>query len=242
LAQRTADNPTKRPLIVDFYLSTVGMKWVMALTGVMLFGFVLFHMIGNIKIYLPDVEGVPDLDVYAAWLRNLLVPFVPETVTLWIMRGGLIAATGLHLHATVALTRRNLHARGDRSNSKPDLQASTYAARTMRLTGPLVLAFIIFHLLDITFGSANPDFIQHHVYHNVVVSLQRTGIAVFYILAQLALGYHLYHGLWSMFQSLGINSPKYNKLRRTFATSFTLLVVGLNISFVVAVMTGLVKE
>ena len=112
----------------------------------------------------------------------------------------------------------------------------------MRLTGPLVLAFIVFHLLDITFGSTNPDFIQHHVYHNVVVSLQRTGIAVFYILAQLALGYHLYHGLWSMFQSLGINSPKYNKLRRTFATSFTLLVVGLNISFVVAVMTGLVKE
>ena len=121
MAQQTADQPTKRPWIVDFYLSTVGMKWVMALTGVMLFGFVLFHMLGNIKVYLPDVDGVPDLDVYAEWLRNLLVPFVPETLTLWIMRAGLIAATALHLHATVALTRRNLDARGDRSNTNAEL-------------------------------------------------------------------------------------------------------------------------
>ena len=134
MAQQTADQPTKRPWIVDFYMSTVGMKWVMALTGVMLFGFVLFHMLGNIKVYLPDVDGVPDLDVYAEWLRNLLVPFVPETLTLWIMRAGLIAATALHLHATVALTRRNLDARGDRSNTNAELRATTYAARTMRLT------------------------------------------------------------------------------------------------------------
>ncbi len=241
MAHTTAEKPTKRPMIVDFYMSTVGMKWVMAVTGIMLFGFVLFHMLGNIKLYLPDIDGVPDLDVYAHWLRGLLVPFIPETGVLWILRGGLIAATVLHLHATVVLTRRNHEARGDRTNTPTEYQAATYAARTMRFTGPLVLAFIIFHLLDITLGPANPDFITGQVYHNLVVSFQRTGVAIFYILSNLALGYHLWHGLWSMFQSLGINSPKYNALRRTFAATFTILVVGVNLSFVISVMTGLVK-
>ncbi len=234
----------RRHWLVEFYGTTVGKKWVMAITGIILMGFVLFHMIGNLKMYLPAVDGVPDLDIYGEWLRALLVPFLPHHAALWIMRVGLILAGVLHIEAMISLTRKSPDSLPGRYEHKPEYQSVTYAARTMRFTGPLVLAFIIFHLADLTWGlgSANPDFIHGEIQHNVIASLSRGGAAAFYIAANLALGFHLYHGAWSIFQSLGLNNPRFNDLRRRFAQAFTAIIVLGNLSFPIAVITGLVKE
>ena len=142
--------PTRRHWFLEFYGTTVGKKWVMAITGIMLLGFVVFHMIGNLKIYLPDVNGVPDIDIYGEWLRHLLFPLFPEYAVLWIFRAGLIVATVLHIEAMISLTRKSPDSLGGRYEAKQRFQAADYAARTMRYTGPLLLAFIIFHLMDLT--------------------------------------------------------------------------------------------
>ncbi len=234
----------RRHWFVEFYGTTVGKKWVMAITGIILMGFVLFHLIGNLKFYLPAVDGVPDIDIYGEWLRELLVPFLPHHAALWIMRVGLIAAAALHVEAMISLTVKSPDSLPGRYEHKPDYQAATYAARTMRLTGPLVLAFVIFHLADLTWGlgRANPDFIAGEIQHNMIASLSRAGVAAFYIIANLALGFHLYHGAWSLFQSMGWNNPRFNTLRQRFAQGFTAIVVLGNLSFPIVILAGLVKE
>ena len=238
-AVATEAPPDSRHWVFRFYGSTVGKKWVMAITGILLMGYVVAHMVGNLKVFLPPIDGVPDVDIYAEWLRELLVPLLPHTAALWIMRVGLIVATVLHVEAMVSLTRRNMAAKPERYH-KQDFQAATYAARTMRFTGPVVLAFVVFHLLDLTFGVApfNPDFIKGEVAHNLVASLSRAGWAAFYVVANVALGYHLWHGAWSMFQSLGWNSPRFNIARKRFAQAFTIVVVGGNIAIVAAIYLG----
>jgi succinate dehydrogenase / fumarate reductase cytochrome b subunit len=235
--------PTRRHWIVEFYGSTVGKKWVMAITGIILMVYVIAHMVGNLKVFLPaemvDGELVADIDIYAEFLRELLVPIAPHAVVLWIMRLGLIAATVLHVEAMISLTRRNLGAKPTRYQHQ-DFQAATYAAKTMRFTGPIVLAFVVFHLLDLTWGVApfNPEFIQGEVAHNLVVSLTRTGWVIFYVIANLALGFHLWHGAWSMFQSLGWNNPRFNRARDLFAYGFTVVVVGGNLLILAGIYFG----
>lgn len=231
--------PPRRHWIVEFYDSTVGKKWVMAITGIILMGFVVFHMIGNLKVFLPPEDGVPDINLYGEWLREILVPGLPYAGFLWLLRAGLIVATVLHVEAMISLTRRNLGAKPQHYASQ-DYQAATYAARTMRFTGPIVLAFVIFHLLDLTWGVApfNPDFISGDIAHNLQVSLSRAGWLAFYVIAQVALGYHLWHGAWSMFQSLGWNNPRFNHARRLFAYGFTGLVVGGNLLILAGIYFG----
>lgn len=229
----------RRHWIIEFYDSTVGKKWVMAITGIILMGYVIAHMIGNLKVFLPPVDGEPEVNVYGEWLRELLFPAVPESGVLWIMRAVLILATVLHVEAMISLTRRNVGAKPDRYRNQ-DYQAASYAARTMRFTGPIVLAFIIFHLLDLTFGVApfNPDFIKGDIAHNLTVSLTRVGWVAFYAIANIALGYHLWHGAWSLFQSLGWNNPRFNAARRLFAQGFTIVVVGGNLLILAGIYFG----
>jgi succinate dehydrogenase / fumarate reductase cytochrome b subunit len=109
----------------------------------------------------------------------------------------------------------------------------------MRWTGVIVGLFIIFHLADLTWGTANPDFVRGDVYRNFVATFSRPGVALIYIVANIALGIHLFHGAWSMFQSLGLNNPRWNAWRRNFAAGFAGLIVAINISFPITVMTGL---
>jgi succinate dehydrogenase / fumarate reductase cytochrome b subunit len=111
----------------------------------------------------------------------------------------------------------------------------------MRWTGIIILLFLIFHLMDLTWGNANPDFLRGDPYNNLVYSMQRVPVAIVYILANIALGVHLYHGGWSLFQSLGINNPKYNRLRRQFAIGFAALITVGNLTFPIAVQLDLVK-
>jgi succinate dehydrogenase / fumarate reductase cytochrome b subunit len=151
----------------------------------------------------------------------------------------------LHLHAALTLTRLNRHARPVKYQSARDYQVASFASRSMRLSGLVVIAFLVWHLLDLTFGTVNTvgadgEFVRAEVYDNVVRSFDRPVVAVFYIIANVLLGIHLFHGSWSIFQSLGWNNPRFNKWRRAFAGGFATVVVVGNISFPVAVMAGIV--
>jgi succinate dehydrogenase / fumarate reductase cytochrome b subunit len=226
------------PWPVEFYRSAVGKKWVMAVTGILLMGYVFFHMLGNLKVYL----GAEDLNHYGEWLRDLLVPFFPRTVTLWLLRIGLIAAFVLHIHAAYGLTRINRQARAAGGYiSKRDYQAANAASRSMRYTGVVILLFLIFHLADLTWGTVNPDFVRGDVYRNLVASFERPAVSAIYIVANIALGLHLFHGGWSMFQSLGLNNPRWNSWRRGFAVGFAAIVTVGNLTFPIAALTGVIS-
>jgi len=232
----------KKSFLLDIYSTAVGKKYAMAISGIALMGFVLFHMIGNLKMYL----GAAELDSYAEFLKKLLYPLAPKGAVLWILRGGLLAMLVLHLHAAWSLTIMNRQARPVKYQSPRDYEVANFASRTMRYSGMIVLSFLIWHLLDLTFGVVNTigadgTFVRAEVYANVVRSLDRWPVALFYILANLLLGIHLRHGAWSIFQSLGWNNPRFNSWRWAFASGFAAVVVLGNISFPIAVLAGIVK-
>ena len=228
--------------VVDLYKSSVGKKWVMALTGIGLMGFVFFHMVGNLKMYLGPVE----FNHYAEFLRELLVPILPRTVALWLLRIGLIVMFAAHIHCAYGLTRINAKARPVKYKSPRDYVAVSFAARTMRWSGIIVGLFLLFHLADLTWGIhlLNPEFVRGQAYQNLAYSLDRPVVAAIYILGNLALGFHLYHGAWSIFQTVGSMSPRFNPrhnpIRRGFAAGFAVLVAGINISFPIMVLAGVV--
>ncbi len=232
----------KRPFLIDLYSTAVGKKYVMAISGIAMMGFVLFHMIGNLKMYM----GASALDHYAEFLQELLYPILPKQVMLWILRGGLVTMLILHLHAAWSLTRLNRHARAVKYQGPRDYQVAKFASRTMRWSGIIVLAYLVWHLLDFTFGTVNAvgtdgTFVRGEVYNNVVRSLDRPLVAAFYVVANILLGIHLFHGSWSIFQSMGWNNPRFNNWRRAFATGFATIVVVGNVSFPIAVTAGIVK-
>jgi succinate dehydrogenase / fumarate reductase cytochrome b subunit len=218
------------------YATAVGKKYAMALSGIVLMAFVLAHMVGNLKLYF----GASSLDAYSDWLRNVGEPALPRQALLYAERAILLVALAIHVHAAYQLTRINQRARPDAYRSKRDYAAADFASRTMRWTGVIVLLFLVFHLLDLTWGTANPDFVPGDPYHNVIESFQRWPVALIYIAANVALGLHLYHGAWSLFQSLGWSHPRWNVWRRRFAIAFMVVVAGGNITFPLAVLTGVV--
>ena len=213
-----------------FLRSTIGRKVVMAVTGLLLFGFVVAHMLGNLQVYL----GPTKLDEYGAALRRL-------PALLWALRIGLLAAVVGHVWAASTLTLTNWAAR-PRGYRKTRYQESSYASRTMRWSGVILFLFVVYHLLHFTLGNVHPDFVEGGVNHNFVTGLQVPWVSAFYVVAMLCLGLHMYHGVWSLLQTLGLNHPRYNQLRLAFATFITAVVVIGNISMPVAVLTGLIRE
>jgi succinate dehydrogenase / fumarate reductase cytochrome b subunit len=226
----------KAPFPVEFYRSALGKKYVMAITGIMLMGFVFAHMVGNLKMYF----GPEDLNHYGEFLRELLYPILPKYGMLWIMRLGLLTAVLLHIHAAYSLTRMNQAARTVKYQSQRDYIAANFASRTMRFSGVIVLLFIIWHLFDLTLTGTGATFVYGMPYENVVASLSRVPVAIFYLVANLALGVHLFHGAWSLFQSMGWNNPRFNAWRRNFAAGFAAIIVIGNCSFPIAVQLGIV--
>jgi succinate dehydrogenase / fumarate reductase, cytochrome b subunit len=231
----------RKPFLLDLYSTAVGKKYVMAITGVMLIGFVITHMIGNLKMYL----GAEDLNHYGEFLRRILVPILPHSVFLWILRVSLLGAVALHIHAAYSLTRLNHNARAVKYQSPRDYQVANFASRTMRWTGIIVLLFVFWHLADLTWGTANAlgtdgTFVRGEAYQNLVRSFNRVPVAVLYIVANIALGTHLFHGVWSLFQSIGWSNPRFNKWRRSLAVGIATVVVVGNVSFPVAVLAGVV--
>jgi succinate dehydrogenase / fumarate reductase, cytochrome b subunit len=236
VAPTTEDQPRSTvSWIASFYRSAIGKKAVMAVSGAFLFGWIFLHMLGNMKLYL----GPEHMNEYAKWLRVMGSPAMPSNGLLWLMRAALLVAVWLHIQAATELTLMNRRARPIGYNEH-DYVAATYAARTMRWGGVIILLFIIYHLLHLTFGVVHPSFIENDPYHNVVAGFQVWWVSAFYIIANLALGLHLYHGLWSMFNSLGLNYKTVNRWRRYFATAFALIITVGNVSFPIAVLIGVV--
>lgn len=211
------------------YSSTLGKKYVMAVTGSILFLFVVFHMLGNLQIFL----GRDEINGYARLLRV-------EPVLLWAVRLVLLASVTVHIVAAVQLTLRNWAARPI-GYARQQYLATDYAARTMVWSGPILAAFVVYHLLDLSLGRLNPDFVPGDVYHNVAAAFSVWYIAGFYMLAQVALGFHLYHGLFSLFQSLGASHPTYDRWRQPFALAAALVIVVGSCSIPAAVLAGVVR-
>ena len=214
-----------------FWDTTVGKKAVMAVTGFILFGFVVGHLAGNLQIYEPPEK----INHYSEMLRS-----VPSL--LWGARITLLASVCLHIWASFALWRLQRAARPIPYAKKANLH-STYASRTMMWSGPIILAFVIYHLLNFTFGTVHPGgpFDVHNVYNNVVTGFQFWPSSVFYIIAMIMLCYHLYHGLWSMFQSLGFSHPVYTPWIQRLAKVVAILLAAAYISIPVAVLAGFLK-
>ncbi len=215
----------------NFWQSTNGKKAVMAVTGVVLFLFVLGHMLGNLQIY----DGAARLNAYGRFLKN-------TGELLWIVRFVLLTCVGLHILASVQLWARNRRARPVGYSHKKSVNSS-YADRTMYWSGPIVLAFIIFHLLEFTAGVIHPEsrFIDGDVYHNVVAGFRVWWVSAWYIFSMILLGFHLRHGLWSMFQSVGLNHPRHTPVLQRAAFWIALLITLGYISIPVSVLAGWVR-
>jgi succinate dehydrogenase / fumarate reductase cytochrome b subunit len=223
--------------LVRFWRSAVGKKWVMALSGIVLLGYVLAHMVGNLKVFL----GESHLNEYAEWLRDLGEPVFPRSVVLWGMRVVLALAFVFHIVAAYQLTRMNQKARPVKYQSPRDYAAANFASRTMRWTGIIIALFLIYHLLDQTWGPANPHFVRGDAYNNLFYSFERVPVAIVYIIANIALGIHIWHGSWAMFNSLGLNNPRYNLWKRYFATGFAVLITVGYVSMPLLIVTGAVS-
>jgi|ERR1700733_5635124 succinate dehydrogenase / fumarate reductase cytochrome b subunit len=215
----------------SFWQSTNGKKVVMAVTGAIMFLFIIGHVAGNLQIF----EGPAKLNAYGHFLHSI-------GELLWPVRAVLLLSVALHITATVQLALRNKAARPVGYSRKEAINSS-YASRTMYWSGPIVLAFIIFHLLQFTAGYIHPgsQFIEGDVYHNVVAGFQVWWVSVWYIIAVSLLGFHLSHGLWSMFQSIGYNHPRHTPLLKKAAFVIALLITLGYISIPISVLLGFVK-
>jgi len=218
---------------VALYQSSLGKKAVMAVTGIIGYGFLAAHMIGNLQAY-PFFGGREALNAYAEFLRS-------THGLLWLARGVLVTAVAMHIVAAYQLTRMSQTGRPVPYVKWNPAGGSDYASRTMRWSGPVVGLFLVYHLMHFTLGNAHPDFVSGDVYHNFVAGFQVWYVSLFYVVAMLVLGFHLYHGAWSMFQSLGLNNPKYNPWIRKLAALITFVIVAGNISMPLAVLAGIIS-
>jgi len=200
----------------------------MAVSGLLLYGFVVGHMLGNLQVFL----GPEAINAYGEFLQGFL-----HGQGVWIARGVLLLAVALHVWAALSLTLANAAAR-PLGYREWQARESSYASRTMVWSGPLLLAFIVYHLLHFTVGNAHPDFVRGDVFRNLVVGFQNPFASAFYILAMLALGLHMYHGFWSMLQTLGLSHPRWTRVRRGLSLLLAGAVVAGNISIPLAVLLG----
>jgi len=217
----------------------VGKKVVMAVTGIVLVGFVIAHMLGNLKIFL----GAQAIDTYAAFLRTMGEPLFPYSVLLWVVRIVLLTCVALHIAAAVQLTRMSRAARPHGYDTKESI-ATTYAARTMRWSAVIVVLFIVYHLLHLTGGVVGWEpgqFRDLSVYHNVVAGFSVWYVSLFYIVAMACLCLHLDHGIWSLLQTLGWNNARTTSTLRTLSREVALAVFVGFISVPVAVLAGWVR-
>jgi len=220
--------------VIRFYEAPIGKKAIMALTGAVLFAYVVGHLIGNLQIYSADHDQI---NRYAAFLHD-----PSRAALLWFVRGLLLIAVAVHITASLQLWSLQRAARPMGYVKKNDIP-SAYAARTMLWSGPIIAAFVIFHVLHLTVGSVLPlqelGPNQPNVRANVIAGFQHPAVAIFYIVAMLLLCLHLFHGLWSMFQSVGVSHPRYTPVLKRLAAVSAILIAAGNISIPLAVMAGL---
>jgi len=229
-----------------FYEAYIGKKLVMALTGVILLGYVVGHLAGNLQIYIPphiaNGEYVYQINNYARFLHS-------NEGLLWAVRSFLIAAVALHIWSSFLLWLQKRRARPIGYVKKDDIP-SAYASRTMLWTGPIIAAFVVFHILHLTTGSIGLGFeepaigldgqVQFFAYQNLVHGFRHPAVALAYIVAIVLLTFHLYHGIWSMFQSVGISHPRLTAALKHVAHWGAILIAAGYISIPIAVLTRVV--
>jgi len=198
--------------LTTFYHSTVGKKVIMAVTGIIFVSFVIAHLAGNLLVF----RGSVALNAYSSFLKS-------QAPLLWTARLVLLGSVALHILAAWQLTQRANTARPIAYLQRQP-QASTWASRTLRIGGIVLLAFIVFHLLHFTTGTLHPDFREEDVYRNLTSGLRVWYVAAFYLLAMAALGMHLLHGVWSSLRTLGVPVSYQTPFRRRLATGVALLI------------------
>ena len=222
------------------------MKLTMAITGIIFALFVLVHMVGNLKVYM----GAESFNTYADFLREFGYPLLPHESFLWVARIVLLVSLILHVWCAFALTSRGHQSRGRYRRKGMVSSWNTFTARSMIVTGIVLLLFIIFHILDLTMGVkpvASEDFQgpvdgAHAAFQNLVASFDRPAVAIFYILAMLILFMHLSHGIWTATSDLGITGHRTRKVMLWIAYLLPAIVMIGNISIPLAVMFGLVDQ
>ncbi len=214
--------------LAGLWTSTLGKKVLMAVTGIILFGYLVGHMLGNLQIYM----GPEQINKYAEFLHS-------NEVLLWGVRIALLFSIGVHIVAAIQLWLRNRASRPVKYKifRPPEVD---YAARTMVWSGPIIAAFIVYHLLHFTTGTVHPEYRHLKPFENVVIGFQNPVVAFAYIVAIVLLCFHLYHGLWSLFQTFGWDHPKFNRWRRAAAAVFAVAICAGFISVPLAVLAGVV--
>ena len=217
------------------YRTTIGKKVLVAVTGILGLGFVAAHMVGNLHAF----EGRSQLNSYGEWLRSIGEPALPRSLFLWIMRVVLLGALIIHVSLTAQLAMRSRASRKARYADHDIVQAS-YASRTMRWGGVAILLFIIWHLMDLSWG-VPAHFIRGDVYDNVVQSFNEVPNTIVYLIASFALGMHLYHGTWSVFQTLGVNRARWDRTVHMLGLTIA-LVIGIGFAAVpLGVLAGVIS-
>jgi succinate dehydrogenase / fumarate reductase cytochrome b subunit len=219
--------------VISLYRTSVGKKFYMALSGVFIISFLVIHMAGNLKAFL----GPDDFNHYANFYREVGPPFLPATWPLWIFRMILLVAVGLHMLSAWQVYLQSKNARGS-TYKKEESLSFAYASRTMRWGGVIIGVFVVYHLMHFTVGNAHPEFIHGNAYRNMVIGFSNPLVVGFYAVATVMVAFHVYHGLWSAFQTMGANHPKYNGYRRPLALVLAILLFLGFMSTPLGVMTG----
>jgi len=225
----TAIANTQLMRAVRFYESTIGKKAIMAVTGLILFGFLIAHMLGNLQIFL----GREVMNHYAETLHG-------NPALLWSARIILLISVVLHIWASIQLTLIKNEARPVGYVKHANV-SSSWASRTMMWSGPIIAGFVVMHLLHLTTGTIHPQFVELHAYENLVTGFLVVPIALVYIVAMILMRFHLSHGIWSMFQSMGLSHPRYTPRIKRFADVFSWILVAGFIAVPIAVLSGLVR-
>jgi succinate dehydrogenase / fumarate reductase cytochrome b subunit len=212
-----------------FYESTIGKKAIMAITGLILFGFLIAHMLGNLQFFL----GSAVMNHYAETLHG-------NPALLWTVRIVLLLAVALHIWASIQLSAVKREARPVGYVKRANV-SSSWASRSMMLSGPIIAAFVVFHLLHLTTGTVHPAFVELHAFENLVNGFLVVPVALIYIAAMILVGFHLSHGIWSMFQSMGLSHPRYTPRIKKFAAVFSWILIAGFISIPIAVLLGVVR-
>ena len=213
-----------------FWQSSVGKKAVMAVTGLILVAYLITHVLANLLVF----SGPERINRYAQLLHS-------SGAALWGARLILLAALILHIIAATQLAIRSRAARPEPYAGGRDPQVSTFAARTIRWGGALILLFLIYHILHFTTGTAHPDFVELNPHHNVSTGFRNPLVAAVYLLAMVAVGLHLYHGVWSSGRSLGLSQPSPRPLHRRVALVLAVFVWLGFTAIVIAGFLGLIR-
>src|SRR5690349_1830839 len=207
----------------------------MAVSGIIMVLYLIAHMIGNLKAF----AGAEEFNHYSSWLRTIGNPALPGASALWIIRIVLLVSVVAHIWAAVSLWRQARSARPERYVTKKSV-AQSYASRTMRWGGVIIGLFILYHLLDLTFGVANPDGTNSTPYDRLVASFQNPIATIVYVVALVLLGMHLRHGIWSATQTLGQSNRRRERTVNAFAIVFATLLIAGYLVVPAAVVFGLV--